>query len=99
MGATLRVDPERLRSAARAQAEVDTFVSGMAVGQSLATAGGGVSGLTSEAACRFAGSLFDNASTAVHDELTAHTSNLSAAADQYLRMDEGLGSGLRMFVE
>lgn len=98
MGATLRVDPERLRRAARTQAEVSTFVSAMAVGQTLTTAGSGLPGFQSEAACGLAGSIFDAASTAVHDELSTHSTRLSAAADQYHRMDGELGRRLHKSV-
>lgn len=97
MGAILRVDPARLRSAAEEQADVGTVISAMAPGESLTTAGSGVSGLVSETACRFAASVLDAATTAVHDELTAHTRNLSAAADQYHRVDAELGGRLRTF--
>jgi hypothetical protein len=44
MGATLRVDPAQLRAAARAQADVGTFASGMATGQSLTSAAAGGAG-------------------------------------------------------
>jgi Excreted virulence factor EspC, type VII ESX diderm len=93
----MRVDPNRLREAARAQADVGTFVSGMDTGQSVASTGIGMSGLLSESACQFAGAAFDTAATAVHDELTDHSTKLSAAADQYHRMDEELGRRLRKF--
>lgn len=94
MGGTLRVDPARLRTAAAAQTEVGTFVSGMATGQSVATAGTGMSGLLTEGACQFASTMFDTATTAVHEELSAHSTNLSSAADQYHRTDEDLGRRL-----
>jgi hypothetical protein len=93
MAATLRVDPAQLRSAAAAQAEVSTFVAGMGVGQSMARSG--MSGLLTEGACQFAGTIFDTAASAVRDELTAHSINLSTAADRYQRMDEDLGRSLR----
>jgi hypothetical protein len=95
MAAILRVDPTRLRTAAAAQADVGTFVSGMGTGQSMASGGTGMSGLLSEAACQFAGTVFDAAAGAVHDELTAHSTNLSAAADHYRRVDEEFGRRLR----
>jgi hypothetical protein len=95
MGARLRVDPRRLREAAHAQAEVSTFVSSMGTGQAMASAGTGMSGLLSEAACQYAGTVFDTAAGAVHDELTAHSANLSAAADHYHRVDEEFGRRLR----
>jgi hypothetical protein len=93
MAATLRVDPAQLRSAAAAQAEVSTFVAGMGVGQSMARSG--MSGLLTEGACQFAGTIFDTAASAVRDELTAHSINLSTAADRYQRMDKDLGRSLR----
>ena len=95
MGGTLRVDPEHLRTAAAAQAKVGTFVSGMAAGQSVASAGSGMSGLLSAGACQFAGTTLDTAAGAVHEELTAHSTNLSAAADLYHRTDEDFGRRLR----
>ena len=95
MGGTLRVDPGRLRTAAAAQTEVGTFVSAMGTGQAMASAGTGMSGLLSEGACQFAGTMFDTAAGAAHEELTAHSTNLSAAADQYHRADEELGRRLR----
>jgi hypothetical protein len=99
MGATLRVDPARLRTAAEAQTEVSTFVSGMATGQSMTHAGSGMSGLLTEGACQFAGTIFDTAATAVHEELTAHSANLSSAADHYHRTDEELGRRLRKIAQ
>ena len=90
----MRVDPAQLRTAAAAQTEVGTFVSGMAAGQSMTTAGTGMSGLLTEGACQFAGTIFDTATAAVHDELAAHSTNLSSAADQYHRTDEELGRRL-----
>jgi excreted virulence factor EspC (type VII ESX diderm) len=99
MGGTLRVDPEHLRTAAAAQAKVGTFVSGMATGQSMASAGTGMAGLLSEGACQFAGTAFDTAASAVHDELAAHTTNLSAAADLYHQTDEDFGRRLRKLTQ
>lgn len=97
MGAILRVDPDRLRSAAEAQTAVSTFLADMAPGRSLTTAGSGVPGLLSEGACRLATSVLDAATAAARDELTTHTRNLSAAADQYRRVDAELGRRLRTF--
>lgn len=99
MGATLRVDPTQLRTAAAAQTEVGTFVSGMAAGQSMTNAGTGMSGLLTEGACQFAGTIFDTATAAVHEELTAHSTNLSSAADRYHRTDEELGRRLRKIAQ
>jgi hypothetical protein len=93
----VRVDPAHLRTAAKAQADVGTFVSGMGTGQSMASAGAGMSGLLSESACQFVGAMFDTATSAVHSELTDHSTKLSAAADHYHRMDEELGRRLRKF--
>jgi hypothetical protein len=97
MGQTLRVDPDRLRSAARAQADVGAFVSGIGAGQSMTTAAAGVSGLLSAGACQFAGSIVDAALDAVHEELASHSDKLSRAADKYHRTDEELGRRLRKF--
>jgi hypothetical protein len=99
MAATLRVDPEQLCSAAAAQVDVSTFVAGMGVGQSMAGARSGMSGLLSEGACQLAGTIFDAAASAVRDELTAHSINLSTAADQYQRMDEDVGRRLRTLTQ
>lgn len=93
----MRVDPDRLRQAAEAQTDVSGFIAGMAAGQSLTAAGDGMAGLVSETACRFAATVLDDASTAVHDALTSHATRLTAAADHYRRMDEQLGSRLRTF--
>ena len=95
----MRVDPEQLRTAAAAQAKVGTFVSGLAAGQSMASAGTGMSGLLSEGACQFAGATFDTAAGAVHDELEAHSTSLSAAADLYHRTDEDFGRRLRKLTQ
>src|SRR5690242_7024973 len=97
MGATLRVNPDSLRHAARAQTDVGEFVSGMGVGQSLASAATGLSGLLSAGACQFAGSIVDAALSAVHEELTTHSTNLSIAADHYHRTDEEFGRRLGKF--
>jgi hypothetical protein len=99
MGTTLRVDPNRLRGAARAQADVATFVSGMGTGQSMAGAAAGVAGLLSESACQFAATTFDTAASAVHEELTAHSAGLAAAAQKYHETDEDLGRRLRKFTQ
>lgn len=94
MGGVLRVDPARLRTAAAAQSDVGAYVSGMAAGPSLANAGTGMSGLLVEQACQLAGTMFDAAATAVHDELAAHAKKLSAAADRYHQTDGELGRRL-----
>jgi hypothetical protein len=99
MAATLRVDPAQLRGAATAQADVSTFVAGMGVGQSMAGARSAMSGLLTEGACQLAGTIFDAAASAVRDELTAHSVNLSTAADRYQRMDEDLGRSLRTLTQ
>jgi hypothetical protein len=96
-GGTLRVDPTHLRTAAESQAAVSTFVSSMTNGQSMATGGAGMPGLLSGAACQFAGSILDTAASAIHGELTDHSTKLSAAADHYHRTDEELGRRLRKF--
>ncbi|WP_319446732.1 MULTISPECIES: type VII secretion target [unclassified Mycobacterium] len=91
------VDPTHLRSAAQTQGDVGTFVSGMTNGQSMASGGAGMAGLSSEAACQFAANVLDSAASAVHEELTDHSTKLSAAADHYHRMDEEFGRRLRKF--
>ncbi len=97
MASALRVDPSALRQAGHAQAEVATYLSGMAVGDSMAGAGQGVSGLLSAAACRLVGELLDTASAAAHEELAAHAEKLSTAADRYQQTDEEHGERLRRF--
>ncbi|WP_232423232.1 type VII secretion target [Mycobacterium sp. 155] len=97
MGGTLRVNPDSLRNAARAQTDVGQFVSDMGIGESMTSAGTGVSGLFSESACQFAGSTVDAALNNVHEELTSHSTKLSTAADRYHRMDEELGRRLHKF--
>ena len=97
MSASLRVDPARLRAAAAAHANVSEFVSSMGAGQSMATAGTGMSGLLSEVACQFAGTVLETEAGAVHDELTAHAENLATAADHYHQTDERLARRLRTF--
>ena len=99
MGGTLRVNPESLRTAARAQTDVGEFVSGLGAAQSLHAAGTGVSGLLSEGACQFTSSIVDSALNAVHEDLTKHSDNLSNAADRYHRMDEEFGRRLRRFTQ
>jgi Excreted virulence factor EspC, type VII ESX diderm len=92
MASTLRVDPARLLVAASAEGDVGASVAAIAAGQCLAGAAGGVSQLRSGAAIDFAASALDNVSAAINDELTAHATKLSTAADTYRRADEGLGS-------
>jgi Excreted virulence factor EspC, type VII ESX diderm len=97
MSTSLRVDPAQLRAAAAAHANVSAFVSSMGAGQSMATAGTDMSGLLSEGACLFAGTVLDTEASAVHDELTTHAKNLATAADHYHQTDERLGRRLRTF--
>lgn len=99
MGGKLRVDPARLRTAAEAQAEVGAFVSGMSTGRAITNAVGSGAGLLSESACQFAATTFDAAAGTVHEELTAHSTNLSAAADRYHRTDEDFARRLRTIAE
>lgn len=93
----MRVRPDELRTAARAQDDVGAFISGLGVGQSMTSAGAGVSGLLSAGACQFASSIVDTALGAVHEELTKHSTGLSTAADHYSRLDTELGRRLRKF--
>ncbi len=97
MGGTLRVNPDSLRNAARAQTDVGQFVSDMGIGESMASAGTGVSGLLSEGACQFAGSIVDAELDNVHEELTSHSTKLSTAAEHYNRTDGELGRLLPKF--
>ncbi len=98
MGGTLRVDPDALRYAARAQTDVGAAVSGLGVGTSMAGAGTGVSGLASAGGCQFVGSVVDTALGTVGDELTVHSEKLLRAADLYQRTDEKSGHRIRGLV-
>ncbi|MUL68317.1 hypothetical protein BOO86_27870 [Mycobacterium sp. CBMA 234] len=98
MAGVLRVDPKALRDAAHAQTGVATFISTMAVGESLTSAGDGLSGLHSEAMCRTVGELFDTETSAAHGELTAHAEKLSTAAGMYLRTDKEHGERIDKLV-
>lgn len=91
MASVLRVDPHALRHASRTQTTVASAVSNLAVGQSMVSAGEGVSGLLSATECRSVGELFNTAATAAHEELAAHADKLSKAADMYQRADKELG--------
>ena len=89
----------RLRTAADAQAEVSAFVSGMAAGESIASAADAMPGLQSGAACQFASTVLDGAAAAVRADLSAHAANLISAADSYLRADDELGRRMRSLAE
>lgn len=97
MGHVLRVDPEALRKSAAAQVSVRDAVSELDAAQSISGAGAGVTGLTTEGACQFASSVVGSALSAVREDLTAHSSSLSTAADHYHRADVELGRRLRTF--
>jgi len=97
MGQSLRVDPQRLRSAAQAQSEVGDYVAAMDTGRSMAGAAAGVSGLLTAGACELAGSVLDAALSAVHEELSGHSDKLSSAADIYQRTDAELARELSKF--
>ena len=58
-----------------------------------------MSGLLSEAACQFAGTLLDTAASTVHEALTDHSTKLGTAADHYRRMDEEFGHRLSTFAQ
>jgi hypothetical protein len=62
-------------------------------------AGAGMRGLLTADACHFAGSVLDSACSSVYEELTAHSTNLSSAADQYHQTDEELGRRLRKIAD
>lgn len=94
MAGVLQVDPKALRDAAHAQTEVATFMSTMAVGESLRGAGAGVSGLHCATECQSVGELFNTAAAAAHEELASHAGKLSTAADTYERADKELGEKL-----
>lgn len=98
MAGVLRVDPKALRDAAQAQTGVATFVSTMTVGESMSSAGQGVSGLVSESGCHMVGELFDAAATAAHEELASHAGKLSTAADAYQRTDKEHGERLSRLI-
>ncbi|WP_082068093.1 type VII secretion target [Mycolicibacterium llatzerense] len=98
MGGTLRVDPDALRDAARAQTDVGAAVSGLGVGTSMAGAGTGVSGLASAGGCEFVGSVVDTALGTVGDELTVHSEKLLRAADLYQQGDERGGQRISRLI-
>lgn len=56
-------------------------------------------GLLTEAACRATGSVFDDETRRLHDELAAHSAKLAAAADRYHQTDEYSGRRLGQQVE
>ena len=93
------VDPTHLRDAAKAQAEVGTFVSGMGNGQSMASVGSDLAGLQSETACQFVGTVLDGAASAAHGELTDHSEKLTKAAHHYHHTDEEFGRRLRTYAQ
>jgi pyrroline-5-carboxylate reductase len=99
MAETLRVDPERLRAAADAQAEVSAYVASISAGQSMAGAVQAMSGLSSSEACRFAAAVLDGAAKTVSADLTSHAERLSSAADRYRQVDYELGQRLRRIAE
>ena len=90
----MKVDPEQLRRTAAAERDTSGFITGMQTGQSMTAAGAGLSGLQSAQACQFAGTQFDSAATAIGDELTTHSANLSTAAAEYQQTDEQLARRL-----
>lgn len=98
MAGVLRVDPKALRDAAQAQTKVATFLSTMAVGDSMTSAGAGLSGLHSAAGCQLVADVLGAATTAAHEELASHADKMSKAADTYERADKELGDRLRKFV-
>lgn len=98
MAGVLRVDPKALRDAARSQTEVATFVSSMAVGESMTSAGAGVSDLHCASGCQAVADVLTAAATAAHEELSSHAGKMSKAADMYERADKELGDRLRKFV-
>lgn len=94
----MRVDPDALRDAARAQTDVGAAVSGLGVGTSMAGAGTGVSGLASAGGCEFVGSVVDTALGTVGDELTVHSEKLLRAADLYQQGDERGGQRISRLI-
>ena len=94
MAGTVRINSESLRSAARAEAATGEFVSGLGADALLTDAGTAVSGLLSEGACQFAGSVVGAALSAVGDDLSTHSAKLSTAADSYQGADEEFGRRL-----
>jgi Excreted virulence factor EspC, type VII ESX diderm len=94
----LRVTPARLRDVAARQSEIGSFMTGLAVGTELSSAGAGLPGLASSAACDFAGSVIDQFHSAVGDELSDHSDKLNIAADRYANTDAELGRRLATYV-
>ena len=99
MTSVLRVDPALLRDVAAAQEDVGAFVSAMTAGRAMTDAALSMDGLSSGAACEFAGAVFDSVARTVGEQLTDHSTKLAAAADLYHRADEELGSRLRHLAE
>lgn len=99
MAETLRVDPERLRVAADAQADVSAYIASIGAAQSMASAIQAMSGLASGEACQFAATVLDGAAKALSADLTSHAERLSSAADRYRQVDNELGQRLRRIAE
>ncbi len=95
----MRVDPDRVTSAASAQSGVAAFLGGMQPGASMAAAAGALPGFRTSQACGVVGSVFDAAVSTVSRELADHADKLSTAADRYRALDEELGRRLRRFAE
>ncbi len=94
MTAPLRVDPSALQAAASAQSGVAAAMAALDIGGALADAAGGMSNLSSGAACRLAAESFTADAHAVHDGLSTYATNLTVAANAYQQADERLGSRL-----
>lgn len=99
MAATLRVEPERLHAAAKAQTEASAYVAAINAGQSMAGAVEAMSGLASGEACQIVAAVLDDAAAAVSADLTAHAERLSAAAHRYQQADSEFGHRLRRIAE
>ncbi|MDH6198075.1 phage tail tape-measure protein [Mycobacterium frederiksbergense] len=88
MGAPLKVAPAGLRSAAAAETSVGEFISGLRIGERLASAAAAMPGLQSGAACGEVGPVIDTTAQGVGSEVGAHANKLTYAADAYQRTDE-----------
>lgn len=99
MAATLRVDPERLRAAAEAEADVSTYIASINAARSMAGAVQAMPGLVSGQACQIVAEVLDGAAAAVSTDLTTHAERLTSAAQRYHQADSEFGQRLRRIAE
>lgn len=95
----LRVNPERLRSAAAEEAQLSGYLSSLGAGQSMAGAVSAMSGLQSAVACQFAGVAMDNFAGTLVEDVSSHAARLGMAADRYQQADAEFGRRLRRLAQ